>query len=608
MSTYADALAAAIEAAKLAGDHLRAERHRPEGPRGQDEHAEADKEAERLIRDKLLAARDWGYRGKEMAFRQTPSGESHLWLVDPNDGTAAFLKGQRGSAVSIAALRDGVPVLGVVFAFAYPDDRGDLIAWAEGCGSVTRNGQPATPLPQAGLAVGQFVLVSQGADTASAANARCVAPARFVALPSIAYRLALSAAGDAVGAVCLRGPWSGHGPHGWDYGAGHALLRGAGGILLDEKGQEITYQKDGTSEVRACFGGSKAAATELARRSWAEIFKPATIILSPGFDLTRLEIGKTIADSGVLARAQGCWLGQLVGDALGQLVEFQSAEEIAKHYPDGVRHMADGGVYNLLAGQPTDDSELALILARALILGGRHNPAEVLAAYRHWFRSGPFDIGGTIRAALTTGEPSADRPTNGSLMRISPLGIFGWRDSAAAGALAGQDSNLTHAHPLCTGSCAAFVAALATAIRAGCAPDAVHAAAVAEVERNNGPAELREALSAARTTPPADYFTNQGFVLIALQNAFYQLLHAPSLEEGVVATIAKGGDTDTNAAIAGALLGAVHGREAIPRTWRSAVLSCRPLVEYKAKRCRPAEFWPVDALEIAERLLLAADR
>lgn len=46
--------------------------------------------------------------------------------------------------------------------------------------------------------------------------------------------------------------------------------------------------------------------------------------------------------------------------------------------------------------------------------------------------------------------------------------------------------------------------------------------------------------------------------------SLWQLLHAPSLEEGVVDTVMRGGDTDTNAAICGALIGAVHGRGAIP--------------------------------------------
>jgi hypothetical protein len=99
-----------------------------------------------------------------------------------------------------------------------------------------------------------------------------------------------------------------------------------------------------------------------------------------------------------------------------------------------------------------------------------------------------------------------------------------------------------------------------------------------------------------------------GFVLIALQNAFYQLLHAPSLEEGLSDTVLAGGDTDTNAAIAGALLGAAHGRDAVPWRWQRAILSCRPLLAHAVtagRHPRPMEFWPVDALELAEALLLA---
>ena len=88
---------------------------------------------------------------------------------------------------------------------------------------------------------------------------------------------------------------------------------------------------------------------------------------------------------------------------------------------------------------------------------------------------------------------------------------------------------------------------------------------------------MSQALQDAEHAPPDDYLRHQGWVLIALQNAFYQLLHAANFEEGVVATVMAGGDTDTNAAIAGALLGAVYGRHAVPRPWLRAVLSCRPL-------------------------------
>ena len=68
-----------------------------------------------------------------------------------------------------------------------------------------------------------------------------------------------------------------------------------------------------------------------------------------------------------LSRAQGCLLGQFAGDSLGGLVEFQRPESIRQRYPDGVTELADGGTWENVAGQLTDDSEMALMLARCLI-------------------------------------------------------------------------------------------------------------------------------------------------------------------------------------------------------------------------------------------------
>ena len=62
------------------------------------------------------------------------------WFVDPNDGTSTMQRGYRGHAISIGLVQAGAPVLGVVWAVDAPDDRGDLICWAEGCGPLRRNG------------------------------------------------------------------------------------------------------------------------------------------------------------------------------------------------------------------------------------------------------------------------------------------------------------------------------------------------------------------------------------------------------------------------------------------------------------------------------------
>jgi ADP-ribosyl-[dinitrogen reductase] hydrolase len=77
-----------------------------------------------------------------------------------------------------------------------------------------------------------------------------------------------------------------------------------------------------------------------------------------------------------------------------------------------------------------------------------------------------------------------------------------------------------------------------------------------------------------------------------------------TLEEVVVDTVMRGGDTYTNAAICGVLLGAVYGREAIPDQWVHCVLNCRPAAGHPhVRHPRPECFWPVDALELAERLV-----
>ena len=308
-------------------------------------------------------------------------------------------------------------------------------------------------------------------------------------------------------------------------------------------------------------------------------------------------------EEAIMSRGQGCLMGQLCGDSLGSLVEFRSANEIRQMYPDGVREVADGGTFNTLAGQPTDDSEMALILARSLTKLGRFEAGAVREGYRFWLDSNPFDCGGTVRSGLR-GTPNPESQANGALMRISPLGIFGARKNLwDVAEWAAQDAALTHPHPICRQASALFAMALAQAIRTGCSPSSLYASMLLWAEHLDVEPALRGALLDAATAPPADYQRHQGWVLIALRNAIWQLIHAPDLEHGVVDTVMRGGDTDTNAAICGALLGAVHGLEAIPSQWKEKVLNCRPERHPGVMRPRPEVFWPVDALELASMLL-----
>lgn len=587
------ALSAAVEAAVHAGALLLADFHRPEGPRGHGDKAEADTEAEWEIRRRLLAAfPTWGYRGEETGVAPGATGEP-TWLVDPNDGTRDYLVGRRGSAVSIGLVRDGRPVLGVVFAFAYPDDAGDLFTWAEGTGPLRRNGQPLEVTFAPALDKQDIVLVSSKGDRDPEGNLRSAAPARYRSVASIAHRLALVASGEAAGAASLFSPCA------WDYGAGDALVRASGGAVVNESGRILTYDATGGSQSRRAFAGALDVARTLVGRPW-DVHAGAWAAERPA----RLERGQAIAGAALLARAQGAMLGLIAGDSLGALVEFSTAEEVRRAYPEGPRRLVDGGRWNLLAGQPTDDGEMALALARSIVDGGGYEAARAMKAYRDWLASSPFDIGNTIRAALER-QPDGASQANGSLMRAGPLGVLAHRMSPAEAAALGRlDSALTHPHPVCGDAVAAFVVAVAHAIAHGDGGQAAHEAARAWAREAGAEPAVREALDAAVTGVPKCDGAKKGWVLLALQNAFYEVLHARTVEEGLARTILRGGDTDTNAAIAGALLGAVHGREGLPRQWRSMVLSCHPVAGF-AHHPRPMAFWPVDVFELAERLLLA---
>ncbi|WP_297585923.1 ADP-ribosylglycohydrolase family protein [Roseibium sp.] len=304
--------------------------------------------------------------------------------------------------------------------------------------------------------------------------------------------------------------------------------------------------------------------------------------------------------------------GQLAGDSLGSLVEFKSASQIAKLYPDGVRDLKDGGTFNLIAGQSTDDGEMALALARTIVQNGTFDRGSVAEAYIRWWMSAPFDIGFTTKSgivALSNGRmPTSDSQANGALMRVSPIGVFAAGAPALAATAGALDAELTHPHPVCLSANAAFTAAIAVGI-AGADAQTMWQAATEYADYHPGSeagaVAVRERLELARISPPREFYDNMGWVLTAFQNAFYHLLSGETLEEAVVWTVGKGGDTDTNAAICGALLGAVQGRTAIPGRWIDDIEACRPSEKADVVHPRPHEYWPADANVLAEALLSA---
>ncbi|MFO1694275.1 inositol monophosphatase family protein, partial [Pseudomonas aeruginosa] len=232
-----DLLGPVVERVLSAGKLLSSEWHRIGGPRGHGDKAAIDSEIEAQLRLDLLELLHCDFWGEETGTHMT--GHEYCWVVDPNDGTADFLQHRAGSAISVGLLHNAIPVLGVVYAPIAPDGGEDCISWAEGLPAIIRNRQTVHALlDQLRLTSNSVVLVSTAATSKPELNAELCAPAEFISMPSIAYRLARAAAGDAVVGTSLV-PVSAH-----DVVGGHALLIGAGGVLIDQDGGPITYESE----------------------------------------------------------------------------------------------------------------------------------------------------------------------------------------------------------------------------------------------------------------------------------------------------------------------------------------------------------------------------
>ena len=242
-------------------------------------------------------------------------------------------------------------------------------------------------------------------------------------------------------------------------------------------------------------------------------------------------------DQEIRSRARGCLLGQLTGDSLGSLVEFQTPEMIWKMYPEGIRNLKNGGTWNILAGQPTDDSEMALMLACMLIERERYDVDAALRAYTFWLQSGPFDCGNTIRTSLL-GAPDTSSQANGALMRISPLEIFGAGfELEQVSRWAELDAYITHPHPVCCQINQLYTMAIAHAIQSGCSNEDLYDKIIQWAHQEDMEECIQEIVTMAEDNPPRDYMHHQGWVMTAFHNALWQLLHAVDVKTGIIDTV-----------------------------------------------------------------------
>ncbi len=276
-------------------------------------------------------------------------------------------------------------------------------------------------------------------------------------------------------------------------------------------------------------------------------------------------------------RFLGTLLAAAAGEALGAPHEGRTAGEVG-----APREITGGGLW--AAGEPTDDIDLTLVLLRSIVSRRKLDLDDVARGMVKWLAGKPRDVGNLTRAALENlraGEPPTQSGAiawedsgrksagNGSVMCCAPIGLLHVKnlDGLADDAVAA--SRITHYDPRCVGACVGVTTAIALLVRGGRdAEEAISRAAAAAGAHSD---DALAAIERGASRRPADLKVDgedRGFVLHTLEIAFSALASAPSLEEGLVSVVSRGGDADTNGCVAGALLGAKFGRSQLPDRWR----------------------------------------
>ena len=333
---------------------------------------------------------------------------------------------------------------------------------------------------------------------------------------------------------------------------------------------------------------------------------------------------------GIADRSRGLMVGVAVGNLLGLPFEGHrwNRAAIAARFPDGIREIS------AKPGWP-DDDDLAqsILLAEASIASNTYDINDLARRFWVWAETNGAGMGrqtghalqlfggaaprrelrqyarhGTVPKGLPPREPSghtaidaariaweesgSSAAGNGAAMRCAPVALRWLDDQAAVVRNSVVSAAVTHWDPRCLWSTVLINLAIVRLLRdepvdgselAATAEDTVHRVRdeLHLYALGDGmPTEVRESMAAALHTGASVEdleidLPDAGYTLKTMRAALWSAHHPANFEDGLSAIVSAGGDTDTNGAIAGAVLGARFGHQAIPARWRDAVAAIR---------------------------------
>ena len=279
----------------------------------------------------------------------------------------------------------------------------------------------------------------------------------------------------------------------------------------------------------------------------------------------------------------GTIFGQAIGDALGLGTEFMSKTEVRKKYPDGLKEYSqiirDYHRAKFQPGSWSDDTDMMLCIANAIIEDKGINLHTIARNFKQWvYAPETRGVGQTTLKVLSIAE-YVEKPhqvaeliwrmtrtknaANGSVMRTAIIGLK--KENVAQ--TAEDICKLTHFDPRCVGSCVIVSEIINHLIWHDEQLSYSQIMTIGNKYDKSIAEYIDKAYYNGIESLELDEPSSIGYTLKALGSALWCLFHANNFEEGLLRVVNEGGDADTNAAVACAMLGAKFGYTSIPQKY-----------------------------------------
>ncbi|AGD92607.1 putative ADP-ribosyl glycohydrolase [Megavirus lba] len=311
-------------------------------------------------------------------------------------------------------------------------------------------------------------------------------------------------------------------------------------------------------------------------------------------------------------RARYTILGAITADSLGSSFEFMKSKDVKlllKHNNNLKNGLIGAGPFELIPGQFTDDSEMALCIIYCIIKYKTYDQNVISKKYHEWYLSDPFDMGKTTKNSVSqtslinminaSKKYNSESLSNGFLMRLFGLvSMYYDRNMNDLIDAVKLDVVLTHSHNEAKNIAIIYAVILWKAIQG------INAKNIYEWLRNNSKySKLIKSIFNAVDNNEKQFIYNMqtysldmvdseifGFVGFALWFVIKCLKCHNNYENAIIDVVSYGGDTDTNACIIGAIMAALYPNT-IPKKWILNVINCQAKKRYKKFPISDPNIW-----------------